>query len=332
MRIGCVGYATRQGLGYLVKDFYDHGIIDEVAVVRHPSYENHPEWYPDEFVRLKSKPFRRELDAFLRRIDVLLCFETPFDWSLLPYCKELGVKTVCVPMYEWFPVNPPHHFDKYICPSKLDQQYFPDNPFLPVPVDPSSWTLRNRAERFLHNAGHIGHRNHKGTEELIKAVPFLRPEINLTIRSQTSRIHSLLDKIDREAVKCQLSLHVGEIPREQLFDDHDVYVAPEKFNGLSLPLQEARAAGLLVMTTDRFPANDWLPREPLISPTAIHTACIGGGYHQFKECIVDPETIADRMNSWYGQDISEYSLDGWEWAESHSWDSLRGVWLEELSR
>ena len=40
-----------------------------------------------------------------------------------------------------------------------------------------------------------------------------------------------------------------------------MFVFPEKFNGLSLPLQEARAAGMLVLATDRFPMNTWLPRE-----------------------------------------------------------------------
>jgi glycosyltransferase involved in cell wall biosynthesis len=260
-------------------------------------------------------------------VEVVLFFETPFDWDFLRVCRHRGIRTVIVPMYEWYPRNPPEKPDKFICPSLLDVRYFPGSPFLTVPVDPDTWRLRTRSLRFLHNAGHIGHRNHKGTEELIKALPLLRPEIKLTIRSQTERIYSLL----KGASHSGLEVFVGDCPREMLFRDYDVYVAPEKFNGLSLPLQEAYASGMMVMGSDRFPMNTWLPQAALIPVSSSHRANIGG-HNFFDEAEINPAVIAGHMNEWYDQDITEFSVAGAAWAFEHSWEVMKPKWLEELSR
>jgi hypothetical protein len=327
MRVGTVCYATDQGLGVLAKSFYDAGVITDVMMWRHPSYTNHPEWYPSGTPVLNKRPFRGpEVDRFLKDVDVVMFFETPFDWAFLDVCRMKNVRTVIVPMYEWYPRNPPSKPDKFICPSLLDVDYFPGNPFLIVPVDCSGWQLRTKALRFLHNAGHIGHRNHKGTEELVKAIPFLNSEIKLTIRCQSDRIYSLIKKEGHPGV----DVFVGDCSRKDLFKDHDVYVAPEKFNGLSLPLQEAFAAGMVVMGSDRYPMNTWLPQDPLIPVEGFHKACITG-HNEFDEAEIDPKEIAYHMNMWHGDDISEYSEMGREWAEEHSWAVMKDQWLKELS-
>jgi hypothetical protein len=328
MRVGTVCYATDQGLGMLAKDFYEAGIITDVLIWKHPSYLNHPEWYPPGTPVLNSRPFRGSaVNEFLKNVDVVLFFETPFDWDFLRVCRERNVRTAIMPMYEWYLRNPPEKPDKFLCPSLLDVNYFPGSPFLTVPADSSTWRLRTRAQRFLHNAGHIGHRNHKGTEELIKAIPLLRPEIKLTIRCQSDRIHSLLKGRDFSNVE----IFTGDCPRKDLFKDYDVYVAPEKFNGLSLPLQEAYASGMMVMGSDRFPMNTWLPEAALIPVSSYHRANIGG-HNFFDEAEVNPAVIAGHMNEWYDRDISTFSLYGKKWAEEHSWEVMKPKFLEELSR
>ena len=49
-KIGSIVYATDQGLGYMAKDFYDHGLIDEVLVHPHTKRDNHFDWYPKRCV------------------------------------------------------------------------------------------------------------------------------------------------------------------------------------------------------------------------------------------------------------------------------------------
>jgi glycosyltransferase involved in cell wall biosynthesis len=332
MRIGTVCYATDQGLGILAKQWFDHRVISDVLVFRHGVRPTHMEWYPPGTRELVDRPFSGPaIDEFLSHVKVMVFFETPFDWDFPDYCRSRGIKTVLVPMYEWHPKYPRHRFDKYICPSLLDQQYFPNSPFIPPPVNPSVWRQRAFATRFLHNAGNIGHRHHKGTAELIQAIPMLSDRVQLTIRAQDERAFLRLVSQYNHVDLSRVTVELGNRPYGSLFDGYDVYVAPEKFNGLSLPLQEAFAHGLAVMASDRFPANTWLPKRALIPVRGYHRAAIGPSYFEFDEAEVSPVDIAKSMNEMAGQDIRDLSVAGLLWAEENSWRLLRLRLLKELT-
>ena len=336
MRVGCLGYATEQGLGMLMKSFFDAGVITDpmIWLHGHPSRPNHLEWYPSGTQTCRGHAAHLDLKG----IDVMLFFETPFDWSLPIRCKDRGIRTALVPMYEWTPRRPPSWFDVVICPSALDYDYFCMTStvgfcykcvHIPIPVRTDLWKPRTKALRFLHNAGHLGHREHKGTRQLLEAVKFIKSDAEITVRSQKDvNMVSLVyeTKITSGRVQFQTDL-----PYEQLWDGHDVYIAPEKFNGLSLPLQEARAAGMVVMTSDRYPHNTWLPKEPLIPVTGYGRVCISQHYLEFDEAIIEPMVIAATIDSWYGRDISAISESGRVWAEQNSWPALKDRWLEALS-
>lgn len=335
MRIGTVCYATSQGLGHLAKSFYDAGVVTDVMIYQHPHGEQraptHREWYPPGTHIFKSSNFDcREAERFLDDLEWVLFFETPFSWEFANRCRERGVKTAIIPMYEWFLQRPPHKFDLFINPSLLDQQYFPQGVHIPIPVEPHlSWSLRERAGHFLHNAGHIGSRNHKGTLELLQAMKFVKSNISLTMRCQNAA--GLKRLIDSAGVADDPRIYYTdkEIDRDQLFNtDFDVYIAPEKYNGLSLPLQEAFASGMMVMTTNRFPHNQWLPEEPLIPVSGVHRAQTMRGHLEFEESIVSPEAIAAKIDFWAGKDITSFSRAGANYGEENSWEALKPRYLE----
>ena len=322
VRVGSVGYAVSQGLGHLMKDFYDAGAIRQVIIYEHPNgRQTRTEWYPAGTPIVRGRKFvhdnRSLFDAWFAGIDVLLCFETPHDWNLVAYARERGVKTVLMTMYEWSLLNPPYQFDAYLCPSLLDLKYFPTGTFIPVPAPSGTWKRRTKALRFLHNAGHVGAREHKGTRELVLAVQYVRSKVDLTIRSQN------VEALRKLSLDPRVRYELGEVPRGSLHDGFDVYVAPEKFNGLSLPLQEAYAAGMFVMTTDRFPTNTWLPKAGLIPYSATWNVQVMGGHNVIEECVVEPKRIAEEIDRWHGQDIGEFSELGRQWADENSWDRLR---------
>lgn len=327
MRIGTLAYATNQGLGLLAKDFYDHGILTDVLVVNHNVHPNYGrEWYPDS-EQIMVKPFdRQKAREFVSELDVFFFFETPFDWNLLPFCRFQGVKSVCMPMHECMPVDLPAHPDAYINPSLLDQQHF-SGPFIPVPVD-VPWRLRTKAEVFIHNAGHGGLKGRNGTDELLQAMEYVQSPLDLIIRSQAD-----IEVGSEITADPRIRLCIGTVPtREELYAEGDVYVFPEKFNGLSLPLQEARASGMLIISTDRFPINTWLPQESLVPTCAYQEVQLSPRLLPIKEALVDPVDIAQTLDRWYGADISYYSKEGREWAETMSWDALKPIYLEELTK
>lgn len=338
MRIGHVGYSTAQGIGHLSKSFFDAGVVTDMMIYRHPHGEErsptHREWYPEGTPFITTRAIYGEaVERFLDDIDIMLFIETPFDWAFANRCHERGVRTVIIPMYEWMLQRPSHQFDLFINPSLLDQQYFPHGVHIPIPVeDHITWMPRHTAKRFLHNAGHVGSRNHKGTLELMQAMEFVKSPIELTIRCQERQaILRLLDSAPNCKTDPRVSIVSEEIPREKLFDStHDVYIAPEKYNGLSLPLQEAFASGMMVMTSNRFPHNQWLPEEPLIKVSATRKCQVARGHLEIEESVIDPRDIAAKIDEVYGTPITNYSLKGDLFRRTYSWKELKHRYVEAL--
>lgn len=317
MKIGSVVYATDQGLGVLARDFYRNGIITDVMVVMHGRHPTHLGWYPGATIISDLRRQKEEMKQWCQQMDAMLFFETPFDWDLIPHCRSIGVKTILMPMFECMPRDLPYVPDAYLNPSLLDQRYYPQGTFLPVPVE-YPWKQRHEAKVFIHNAGHGGLKGRNGTAELVQAMRYTKSPAKLLIRTQEPQRFPPYSELLGKA-----ELKVGTVPYDQLFSEGDVFVFPEKFNGLSLPLQEARAAGMLVMATDRFPMNTWLPREALIPTAGSLRSCVSPRCNMFDEAMLLPEDIAKTIDSWYGKDITAYSLAGKAWAEGMSWDALK---------
>ena len=321
MRVGTISYATTQGLGVLAKSFFDAGVLTDILIVEHHCRPTHFDWFPGADSTL-SKPM--DLDkarAFIDGLDTLLVFETPFHWSLMEYAINKGVLTALMPMYECMPRKLPVKPHRILCPSRLDLKYYPEGVYIPVPVE-EPFRQRTRAEVFVHNSGNGGLWGRNGTVELIAAMTYVESPLKLVIRSQKPI------KADRHDERIEFMLH--EVPREDLYQTGDVFVFPEKFNGLSLPLQEAFASGMLVMATDRFPNDTYLPKEALIPVSQYEMGRIGG-CQPFRSAVVNPRDIALMMDRWYGQDITLQSSIGQQYGETNSWAALKPRYMEALT-
>lgn len=304
-KVGAVVLATDQGLGYLAKSFFDNGIFSKVTIYKHGSRTNHWDWYPRESVV--------SVEELFEECDTILFFETTFYPQILEKARERGKKTVLMVMYECTPqrLSP----SLFLSPSLLDKQYYPDSLFIPVPVG-VPWRLRTKAQVFVHNAGNGGIGGRNGTQELLEALPHIKSPIKLIIRSQIPLPH-----VNDPRVEVRLGTF------DDIWSEGDVFIFPEKFNGLSLPLQEAYASGMLVMAGDRFPINTWLPTEPLIPVSSYKKERIAV---EFDCAVYDPKEIAKMVDLWYDVDITDFSLRGKAWAKENSWDVLRERYLEIL--
>lgn len=333
MRIGSLCYGCNCGLGMLARSFFTAGVINDVYVLEHPNYPTNKDWYPGFGSSKLRAPNKEAIYQWIKGLDLIIFFETPFLWELPGLCKALKIPTVLVPDHEWFPENPKAGFDLYLCGSPLDVDCFKDRgrtELVTMPVDPTTWKLRERADKFIHNAGHLGSKNHKGTEEILAAIPYVKSPIELTIRSQTPLLEKILNKYPESSKDSRVKVEIGEIPHADLFKEGSVYLAPEKYNAMSLPLQEARAAGMLVMTSDRYPHNTWLPKGPLVPVSSYRRAQVAQGYLMFDEAVINPEVIAATIDAWFGRDISDYSRQGLTWAEENSWTALKGKYMKLL--
>lgn len=333
MKVGTICYATNRGLGHLAYDFYRKGLITDALVVRHPSIPTNEHWYPGA-VKVSPAGVAAAGAEFVKGLDVLLVFETPFHWPLFDLCRGFGVRSYLVTMYE---CTPERHVapDVYLCPSALDMDYFRkrgDARPVRLPVE-YPWKLRERARHFVHNGGYLGVRarggvQREGTTTLIEAMRYVQSPIKLTIRVQENVEQKYLSMA---AADFRIQYHAGTVPYSDLYREGDVAVGAQRWNGCSLPLQEAFASGMLVMNTDRYPTNGWLPRPPLFrSPQAILHSSIGGPYMKFTEYCPDPRDVASKIDEWYDKDITEYSLAGKRWAEENSWQALLPEWKKTL--
>ena len=307
-KVGSIVLATAQGLGYMAKDFFDNGIFHEVYIRPHNSRDNHYEWYPN---RCSS------IEELLDKIDTLLLFETPFDWNIIKTCRERGIKTVLMVMYECTKYPLPYEPDLILCPSELDLQYYPNGTLINIPTT-IKWKLRENARTFVFNAGNGGIGGRNGTQEILESIKYIKSPINFIIRSQVP-----INIIDDSRVKFQIGTF------DNIWEDGDVFVFPEKFNGLSLPLQEAFASGMLVMAGARFPMTRWLPNEPLIPVEKYSIQRIAV---EFDCAEYSPIQIANTIDRWYNKNITEFSLLGKEFNYKNSWNNLKDTYMALMSR
>lgn len=326
--VGTICYTTNSGLGVLAREFIEHGVVNRILMVPHPKYNNATIKYKP---REEGGPGYVPADqSFIEGLDTLLIFENALGhWDLVNRASDRGVKIVLMPMYEYTPFPTAVNPDLVITVSDLDDEYYKDfnKVRLNVPVN-VPWRQRNEAHVFVHNAGHGGHGYRNGTPELIEAMKHVKSDIKLLIRAQPDSTQMVeLYRNSGWKRDPRITFSLQEVPAHELYSAGDVFIFPEKFNGLSLPMQEAFASGMLVMGTDRFPMNGWLPRMPLIMPNAYRRMRIAV---EFNAAVVHPVDIAAKIDQYAGQDISHESSLGREWAQQNSWEVLKPKYLEVL--
>lgn len=329
-QIGLIVRCDDGGLGSLSRDFYKY--LEPVkTLVIIGGYNNHPERFNGIIAGYQSGhhynpiPTLKQIDEFLDGLDTILTFETPYNWNLFSLAKQKGIKTILMPMFEWTPDPLPVEPDLILCPSKLEYDLYEGNKiYLPVPIDRElhPFKLRTCAETFVFNNGHGGTLNRNSAREMIEAISRTTIDVKFIVRSQVD----LPDKINDHRITYQF----GDVPKEDLFKDGDILLFPHKFDGLSLPIQEAMSSGLPVISTDIYPHNTYLPKELLFEPDGYGKARMGERYREFQRAFISPRILAEKIDSFANQDVTELSKKMNEIAETMSWDNLKDKYLEIL--
>lgn len=329
-RLGLVTRCDDSGLGSLSQDFYKYLEPDKVLTV-YGKYNNHPERYAGAIVCNQGMPSLQQIKDFIRDIDVLITFETPYNWNLISEAKKVGVRTIIIPNYEWTTNNPPVEPDLWLCPSKLDLKIFKEEgrtaDYLPIPIDRTKipFKLRTVAEKFVFNNGHGGSLGRNSAKEMVEAIARIPASsgAEFIIRSQVN--------IDSMIRLPHMRFEFGETPKDKLFEEGDVFVFPHKFDGLSLPIQEAMAAGMPVITTDFFPFNEILPKELLFPYDDKAKAKLDEDTREIDLHLIYTRDLASKITSFIGKDITALSQKMNEIAESYSWFTLKDKYVELLN-
>jgi len=328
-KIAFIARADNSGLGTLSREFARHLKPVKVLIVQNGVYQVFPERYsdfPNRIVPSNKTMSQEDKDWLLDGADVLLTLETFYDWGIIKDCRARGVKTALYTMFEMTRAELPMHPDLFICPSKLDVEYFKEynHVFLPPPIatDRIIWKKRERANHFIHVASHGGINLRKGTIDLLDAMKLVKSDIKMTIYTWRD---FTCDDLRVEIKKVEFKNYW------QLWREGDVLVYPQGANGIALPVIEAMSSGMAVLTTDAFPFNEYVPKDLLFKPERSYKTVIFTGLMEVEDYVMSPKNIAEKIDFIAGKDITEYSEYGRKWAEENSWDKLLPKYNEALN-
>ncbi|MFN2592940.1 MAG: hypothetical protein ABR532_08940 [Candidatus Dormibacteria bacterium] len=346
MRTALIARSDHRGLGIQTRDYYrclrPSKTLHVRMTNRHGSwtpYAEHPEWYPDarqtDFNGLSGTLEPEEaLRWLLDGVDVLLTAETAYDHRAWEWARQAGVRTVLVGNPEFLSPDKVAGADVILAPSTWQLARFPGVVHLPQPVDRSVFAHTHRPlndpPRFLHVVGNRAARDRAGTDVVLNALRFARHKVDLTVRCQSalSTPQELLLRGLRRNRPTVIRDDVSE--PQDLYAGFDVLLAPRRYGGLSLPVNEAASCGLAILVGDREPENGWLSPESLLPvATRRETTFQGGTFHLDD---VAPQTLAlaiDRLIDDPAQ-IARLSEASAAYARRIDWEVQRPRWLDVL--
>jgi hypothetical protein len=322
MRLGLIVRGVDRGLGIQTWEMYRHlnpavtVLIDSLP--DRDKWKFHPERFPDALItewQGYTAPISEEAEAALLSTDVIMSVETPYSTTLFEKAKARGIATVLYVNPELWRDHETEHASAVWVPSTWRIDLIPRAEYVPMPVALDRFT-QEPGERFLHLGGHKARADRNGMEISIRAARLA--DIPLTVTTQ-DRL-----RLDGRGIV----LGPSKDDYWQMYQDHGVLVMPRKYGGLSLPTQEAMAAGLAVIMPDCSPNRDW----PVSLVGCVRSQKIGmpGGVVDIFEA--SREEVAREMQRMLDLDYrAEWQQKGKAWAESHSWGFLKAEWLARLA-
>lgn len=289
MRLGLIARSDNSGLGMQTYEFYRHMKPAKTMVVDISKFNSnrvYPERYPGaQFV--KGFPMDRDIDEFLKDLDVVFIAEAPYNYRLYSRARELGVKTAVQYNYEffdWFSNPDWPKPDMLIAPSRwnfdLVQGWCNDNNvehvYLHCPVNRDVLPQRSisQAKVFLHTAGKTAAFDRNGTKTVIEASMFIKSDAMILIHFQGEQglAHQATHSVDdyRNWLQSHGVPSRVNIVQEDYDNYTDVYaqgdalLLPRRYGGNCLPLNEALSIGMPAIMTNISPNDSFLPPDWLI--------------------------------------------------------------------
>lgn len=279
--------------------------------------------------RLPEKPVRRWLDG----LDVVWSPETFYDDRFTSWCHAAGVTPVRHANPEQLAPDEavePHTVWWSATPWRLEQMPAGTR-VVPMPVDPpagfeQSLIDRDAPVRFVHSMGHFAQDDRAGTQLVAHALKLLKAPCRVTVFCQDRRPQHPF-KVAGKGVEVQVRSG-GVADRWDQFRGQDVLLLPRRYGGLSLPSQEAMAAGLALVMTDCSPNEVWPgPKVPVRRTWSSRMRC---GPVQLSDA--DPAALAEIMRRLVDDrdELEKWKAESRAWAEANTWAALRPLWMAEL--
>lgn len=332
MRVGVVTPGTDRGLG--IQSWEAARNLDASVLLvetKDPSAPTHPERFPGATVaRWAAGLDPRVVIPWLRTVDVVYAAETFYDPRFTKWARANDTRTVLHANPEfWTGADRP---DLLWTATPWRRDAMPAGtevvPF-PVAVDrfrfDDGFARYDDRTRWVHVAGKRALADRNGTDTLMQALPLLKEPCHVTIYVQ----HGERPQIP--VVPPHVRVHVSPVVPANYWDlyrNQDALVLPRRYGGLCLPAQEACAAGLAVLMPDLRPNGMWPgPRVPAEFLRKVTMPCGRVPVYDVK-----PSLLAAAMDELADPAVrAGFQAESLAWADAHSWESLRPVWLDAMA-
>jgi glycosyltransferase involved in cell wall biosynthesis len=349
VKLGLIARADMSGLGIQTWEFYQHMRPDKTMVIDVSEFYNEAEecnkrtdlgLYPSADIIVKGwEPSPDQFEDFLDGLDAVYTAETPYGWDLVRLAQQRGVRTYvhvnpefCEHLVTPTLIKPtllmaptPWLFDripdpKCIVPVPVAAERFPRFPRSEV-------FMKNApAKNFLHVIGRPAAYDRNGTLELIRALPYVTQPINL--KFSCLQAGYVLDAIRPIDVPDHVHIDIDESQHHDywhIYQDQDVLIMPRRWGGMSLPIQEAMAAGMPVIMGSNDVYSKHVPVDWVVSShySSMFQARTRIDVHaaDLKDLAVCIDTFAsDELHMSCGYEYTR------RWVEEHSWKALKPMY------
>lgn len=329
MKIGTIGYRTKSGLGYQVQSYVKHLGVERILVVDLSIYNGVPltDWYP-ESVTVRGYPRPPDIIKFLEGLDIVILAETPLNYMLYELARDMGVKTVVVPNWEFFDhyLKPEYALpDMIIMPTEWRSEEalrFCDEKGIKFaqihhPVDREDFPFELRTtKKIFHIAGKPAANDRNGTFDYLSAVP----DGKLLTQSD-----ELANQVRRRYRHAKVFTNIEE--PAHMYQMGDILVLPRKYGGNCLPMNEALSSGIPVIMPDISPNNKILPKEWLVKADLVSTFEPRTKVDIYQ---VRNDDLVAKIGWFRDSNIQAESLRADKIADTISWDKLKAKYLEAM--
>lgn len=341
MKLGVVVRCDSRGLGFLGWPAYRHLqperalVIDMGPIAR--GFVQHFDRYPGERVVTFDgvELPERQVRDWLRGLDVVLLFETAYDWRFIDWANDAGVATTVLAMPEFWkhPSQPELPMPTQVwAPTTWRLDLLPPGtPVVPVPVedDVFPFTPAGTGDRLqvVHVAGHRAAGDRNGTLQLLAAAQMVRQPMDIRVLCQDERLPQV--RLRQPGVTITMCPG-GVADRRDLYAGSHLLVLPRRYGGLCLPAQEALASGLALAMPAVSPNQATWPIAPLRGQWEGRQATPSGEVKSFSTNPRYLAAVLDRMAREPSM-VAELQTAGVAWAKSHSWSELAPMYRERLA-
>lgn len=260
---------------------------------------------------------------FLQGLDAVLTVEGWYGWAMAEEAAARGVRRILVANPELFRDAA---YDTIVTPTGWMIATMPEETIVlahPVSLDRFTQEQRTEVKEWYHIAA-PAMLDRNGTDLLKQALKYIRVPTSLTIRdaSGTSAYRARVGNVDVLVVPGHATEKYWEHWRG------DALVMPRRYGGLCLPMQEAAAQGMPILTTDCAPQSEWFQKDALVPPS--RRSAVGMKHGRVYTYEVDPVRLAAKMDAITSGDVDVKSMSAHvlRWARERSWPRLLAAWRE----